>query len=145
MTPDMMVSIACITYNHEKFIAKALEGFVSQKTSFKLEIIIADDNSTDGTPKIIKEYHTKYPDLIRPVLRDVNIGSRRNALETLNMCKGDYIALCEGDDYWIDNKKIQKQVEFLEKNHDFVMCTHNVKVEFDNVARINPLKKPLKV
>lgn len=145
MTSDIMVSIACITYNHEKFIAKALQGFVSQKTSYKLEIIIADDHSTDSTPTIIKDYYKRYPELIKPILRDLNIGSRKNALETLRMCNGDYIALCEGDDFWIDDRKIQKQVDFLENNPGFVMCTHNVKVEFDNVARINPLKKPLKV
>lgn len=118
----MKLSICCITYNHEKFIAQALEGFVNQKTNFDFEIVVADDYSTDNTRKICLEYQNKYPDKIRLLLNQANIGSMANFLKALKACKSKYIALCDGDDYWCDENKLQKQVDFLETNLDYVLC-----------------------
>lgn len=124
------VSIVCISYNQEKYITQALDGFVSQKANFDFEAIIADDCSTDSTPEIINEYAKKYPNIIKPVLRKKNVGVQANLIDALNRATGDYIALCEGDDFWTDPKKLQLQVNFLEKHPDYSLCFHLVKVYF---------------
>ncbi|WP_018617296.1 glycosyltransferase family 2 protein [Segetibacter koreensis] len=122
-----LVSIICITYNHEKYISLAIEGFLMQKTSFPFEILIHDDCSTDSTASIIKSYADKYPDLIRPIYQTVNQFSlgKKIAPIVFPYCRGKYLALCEGDDYWIDPNKLQKQVDFLEGHPDYVMCFTN--------------------
>lgn len=120
-----LVSIHCITYNHEKYIRDALEGFVMQKTNFKFEAIVHDDASTDNTAAIIQEYAEKYPEIIKPIFETENQYSKHDGSLTRIMnaaCKGKYIALCEGDDYWIDPYKLQKQVDFLESHPDYSMC-----------------------
>ena len=120
---NSLVSISCITYNHAKYIRSTIEGFLIQKTTFPFEIIIHDDASTDGTDLIIKEYELKYPDLIFPVYQTQNQWSRgiKRILMTFVFpnCKGKYVAFCEGDDYWTDPYKLQKQVDFLEENEDY--------------------------
>ena len=130
-----LVSIICTTYNHENFIAQALEGFVMQKTNFPYEIIVHDDASTDRTADIVRDYETKYPELFVTIYQKENQFSKREksiwADITFPLARGKYIALCEGDDYWTDPYKLQKQVEFLEGNSDLVICTHVVK-EIDN-------------
>lgn len=127
------VSVVCITYNQEAYIRQALDGFVSQKgDNYNLEIIVADDHSTDGTQGIIKEYASKYPELFKPILRKKNIGAWTNFLDAIRSSQGDYVALCEGDDYWTDEHKLQKQVAFLEKHSEYAMCFHRVKVVFEN-------------
>jgi glycosyltransferase involved in cell wall biosynthesis len=135
---DILVSISCITYNHEKYIRDALEGFLMQKTDFKYEILIHDDASTDNTAKIIREYEEKYPDLIKPIYQKENQWSKGNyrISSTFNIprAKGKYIAFCEGDDFWTDPYKLQKQVNFLEENEEFSMSIHAAK-------RITPDKK----
>lgn len=117
-----LVSVCCITYNHAPFISRCIEGFLMQKTSFPFEIIINDDCSTDGTTEILKQYAGKNPNLIRLVLHDENQFSKgvRSVLATFvyPLAKGKYIALCEGDDYWIDPYKLQKQVDFMESHDD---------------------------
>lgn len=124
-----VVSIACITYNHEKYIRDAIEGFLIQKTDFPIEIIIHDDASTDGTAQIIKEYEEKYPDLIFPIYQKENQYSqgKRRILATFVFprTRGKYIALCEGDDYWTDPYKLQKQVDYLEGHQEYALCHHN--------------------
>ena len=107
-----LVSIASITYNHEKFIAQAIDSFLMQETDFDFEIIIGEDCSTDDTLKIIKEYKAKYPDIIKLITSESNVGMMTNFIRTLEACSGKYIALCEGDDYWTDTLKLQKQVNF---------------------------------
>ena len=122
------VSICCITYNHEQFIAQALEGFVMQQTNFDFEIVISDDCSTDTTRAIIEKYKEKYPLLFKDVSPSKNLGMMANAKHTLEACAGKYIALCEGDDFWTDSLKLQKQVDFLEANDEYVMCFHKTEV-----------------
>lgn len=116
-----LVSIACITYNHGKYIASALDSFVRQESDFKFEIVVGEDCSTDNTLDIVMDYERAYPDLIKVVRTGTNIGGRKNLLCTLQQCTGKYIAFCEGDDYWTDPKKLQKQVDFLEQNPDYSM------------------------
>jgi len=119
-----LVSISCITYNHEKYIEDALKGFLSQKTTFPVEILIHDDASTDGTPDIIKKYEREFPQLIKPIYQTENQHSKKDG--TLGQIQrrralGKYYATCEGDDYWTDPDKLQKQIDFLEKHPDYVM------------------------
>jgi len=126
-----LVSVCCITYNHENFIRQALDGFLIQQTSFPIEIVIHDDASTDNTTNIILEYQEKHPHLIRIILQTENQYSQRGfgfISDLFEQARGKYIALCEGDDYWIDPLKLQKQVDFLEKNDDFAICFHKVKI-----------------
>lgn len=129
------VSILCITYNQAKYVRQTLDSFLIQKTDFRFEILINDDASTDGTVEIIKEYQEKYPGIIRSVFQDENLYSKgvRNMMTRFlfPIAKGEYIALCEGDDYWTDPNKLQTQVDFLEKNPDFALCFHPVKVIYE--------------
>lgn len=111
-----LVSVCIITYNHEKFIREAIEGVLMQQTDFSVELVIGEDCSADSTREICLEYQRKYPDVIHLLLSDHNLGMHGNFFYTLNNCKGKYIALCEGDDYWIDPLKLQKQVNFLESH-----------------------------
>ena len=141
---QLLVSICCQTYNHEKFIAQCLDGFVMQKTNFRFEILVHEDASTDNTASIIKEYESKYPDLFRCVYQTVNQYAIQNTLSNilLPMSKGKYIALCEGDDYWTDPLKLQKQVDFLEKNEEFSICAHAVKKIDGNSEKLGIFSKP---
>jgi len=116
------VSACIITYNHEGFIRECLEGAVNQKVNFEYEIVIGEDNSSDSTKQICIEYAEKYPNLIKFFAREKNLGMIGNWINTIKNCKGKYIALCEGDDYWTDPLKIQKQVEFFEANPYFGLC-----------------------
>lgn len=131
-----LLTVCTIAYNQEKFIAQALEGIVSQRTDFEFEAIVADDCSTDSTAKIIAGYAEKYPGIIKPVLRNKNIGMIGNSSDVMYRATGKYIALCEGDDYWIDPLKLQKQTDFLEANPEYAICFHPVTVltEAGNVA-----------
>ena len=115
-------SVYLITYNHEKFIARAIESIVTQKVNFDFEVVIGEDCSKDTTRAICEEYAKKYPLLINLLPSDKNYGPMENAIRILNACTGKYIALCEGDDYWTDTNKLQKQVDFLDANADFSMC-----------------------
>ena len=121
---ELMVTIRCLAYNHEPYIRQCLEGFVIQKTNFRFEAIVHDDASTDGTAAIIREYAEKYPDIIKPIFETENQYSKRNGSIRRIMNEhthGKYVALCEGDDYWVDPMKLQKQVDFLEKNPEYVL------------------------
>lgn len=113
-----IVSIVCVCYNQVDFIEKTIKGFLSQKTAFDFEVIIGDDCSTDGTTEIILEYQKNNIDVIKPIIRGKNIGGGRNLINCLEKATGDYIAYCEGDDYWIDDFKLQKQYNLLESNCD---------------------------
>lgn len=114
-----------ITFNHASFIAQAIEGVLAQKTSFEIKLIIGDDCSTDHTRKICENYYHKHPNQIQLRFPEKNLGAIPNFFENLKACEGKYIAICEGDDYWTDPFKLQRQVDFLEKNPDFIMCFTN--------------------
>lgn len=127
----LMVTIRCCTYNQEQYIRDCLEGFVMQKTNFRFEAIVHDDASTDGTAAIIKEYAEKYPAIIKPIFETENQyskhdGSLRRIMD--EHTHGKYVACCEGDDYWTDPLKLQKQVDFLEAHPDYSMCCSNYEV-----------------
>lgn len=130
---DIMVSICCITYNHEKYIKKALDSFLMQETDFKYEILINDDASDDNTGNIIREYEKKYPDRIFPIYHKENQYKKgiTNPSGEYNFprVRGKYIAMCEGDDYWIDSYKLKKQFEILEKNKEYSLCIHSARTE----------------
>ena len=124
-----VVSVLCMAYNHEKYIRQCLDGFVMQKTEFPFEVLINDDASPDGTAKIIREYEEKYPDIIKPIYQNENQYSKRvNILDDILFprAKGKYIALCEGDDCWVDSHKLQRQYDIMEKYPNCHLCCHNV-------------------
>lgn len=124
----MDISILCVTYNHEKYIRKALDGFLMQEGDFSYEILIHDDASTDGTVEILKEYKKQYPDKITLVLQEENQCSKGKDVVTsflYPLIQGKYVAFCDGDDAWIYEKKLQRQYEWMESNPDVSMCLHN--------------------
>lgn len=123
----LMVTIRCTAYNHEPYIRECLEGFVMQKTNFRFEAIVHDDASTDGTAAIIREYAEKYPDIIKPIFETENQYSKHDGSLGRIMdahTHGKYIALCEGDDYWIEPLKLQKQVDYMEGHPECSLCFH---------------------
>lgn len=123
----IMVTIRCLAYNHEAYIRQCLDGFIKQKTNFCFEAIVHDDASTDGTANIIREYAEKYPDIIKPIFEVENQYSKRDGSLRRIMnshMKGKYIAMCEGDDCWIDPYKLQKQVDYLESHPECVYSCH---------------------
>jgi len=122
-----LVSINTLTYNHAPYIRQCLDGIMMQKTTFSFELLIHDDASTDGTADIIREYEARYPNIIKPIYQTENQFSTKGAVYVerdlqLARAKGKYIAMCEGDDYWIDPLKLQKQVDFLESHPDYSIC-----------------------
>ena len=130
---DPKLSVILITYNHEKYIEKALDSVLSQVTDFPFEIVIGDDCSPDDTKNIIREYRDKYPDIIRIIHREKNTGRPTlNVYETTMKCRGDYLAYLEGDDYWTDSDKLQKQMDFLNEHPEYIACTHSHKMIDDN-------------
>jgi glycosyltransferase involved in cell wall biosynthesis/SAM-dependent methyltransferase len=140
-----LVSITCLSYNHEKYIAQAIESFLMQKTSFSFEIIIHDDASTDDSQRIIKEYEKKYPEIIKTICQTDNQyskGIKPWAKYVVPICQGQYIAFCEGDDYWTDPYKLQKQVDFLQSHEDYSECYHNTLIEYEEPGRKSHLACP---
>jgi glycosyltransferase involved in cell wall biosynthesis len=133
---DPKVSVLCLTYNQKEYIKQTLEGFISQKTNFEYEVLINDDASNDGTAQIIKEYSIKYPEIIKPVFHSQNQYSKgiRGLLirNLLPHAKGQYVALCDGDDYFCDIGKLQVQTDFMDANPDFALCFHPVRVIYEN-------------
>ncbi|RBI66240.1 glycosyl transferase [Vreelandella sulfidaeris] len=121
------VSICCAAYNHQAYIGDALTGFLSQQCDFPFEILIHDDASTDETADIIRQYHARYPNIIKPIYQVENQYSKGNKPSRLNhqRAKGEYLAICEGDDYWIDPNKLSQQFQALEKNQDIDLCFHS--------------------
>lgn len=137
MISPPIVSICMITYNHENYLSEAIDGVLIQKTNFKFQLVIGEDCSSDGTREICEEYANKYPDKIKLLEFSENLGMLPNFIRTLEACKGKYIALCEGDDYWTDSYKLQKQVDFLEENSDYSGSCHWVDILFENTGRLN--------
>ena len=128
MQDEIMVSIHCLAYNHEKYIAQTLESFLKQKTSFKYEVLIHDVASTDNKANIIRKYENMYPNIIKPIYQTENQYKKKTGIwrtYQLPRVKGKYVAVCEGDDYWIDEYKLQKQVEYMEANPECTLTFHN--------------------
>ncbi|MBA7699182.1 hypothetical protein ES703_107870 [subsurface metagenome] len=120
-----LVSARTITYNHAPYISQCIEGVLMQKTNFPFEYIIAEDCSTDGTREIVFDYAKKYPNTIKVITSGKNVGAHANAKRAFEACSGKYIAICEGDDYWTDPYKLQKQVDFLENNREYLLVHTN--------------------
>ncbi len=135
MKKKPLLTVVTTTYNHEKFIGACLDGFVMQETDFPFQVIISDDVSKDKTRDIIKKYQKKYPDIIKPIFREKNLGAMDNFIETLNMVDTKYVALCDGDDFWTDKDKLQKQVTFLEEHEDYNICFHSTKIFFEDHSK----------
>lgn len=131
-TDSPKVSIVTTTHNQEAYVRQAFDSFVAQQVDFPVEIIVADDASTDSTPAIIREYAERYPHLFRPIFRPENLGLNRNLVGALAIARGEYIALCEGDDYWVDPLKLSKQVAFLDGNPQTAVCFHPVRVVWED-------------
>ncbi len=134
---EVLVSIRCLVYNHEPYLRQCLDGFVMQKTNFAFEAIVHDDASTDKSADIIREYAAKYPDIIKPIYETENQyskkdGSIRRIMDDATCKTTKYIAFCEGDDYWTDPLKLQKQFDFMEANPDYSLCFHPAYVKFEN-------------
>jgi glycosyltransferase involved in cell wall biosynthesis len=126
--PPPKVSIAMITYNHEKFIAQAMESVLAQQTDFPIELVIGEDCSTDGTREIVEQFAARYPDVIRPILHEKNVGMHRNGQAVLEACNGEYLAFLEGDDYWTNPAKLQSQVLALSNAAECVGSIHAVDI-----------------
>lgn len=143
---EIDVTIICLCFNHEKYIAKTLEGFLNQKTKYKFEIIIHDDASTDSSRKIIESFHEKYPNLIYPYYETKNQYTNPNSFFVRNLinnkARGRYIAFCDGDDYWIENDKIERQVIVLDNYKNIDICACETLVEFNGkiIDKISPSK-----
>ena len=130
-----LLTVVCLTYNHRNFIAQAIKSFISQKTTFPFGILIADDCSTDGTQEIVRYFKDKYPSQITAIFRERNLGPYDNSVDAYSRVVSDYFIYCDGDDYFLDPLKLQKQVDFLEQNSDYSICFHPVQVH----SECNPI------
>lgn len=126
MASTPKLSVFVITYNQANYIGEALDSILAQRVNFDYEIIIGDDASKDGTQEIIKDYQCRWPDKVKPVFREQNVGMMSNAIDTWERCRGEYIACLEGDDYWTATDKLQSQVDYLDKNRGAALCHHRV-------------------
>ena len=148
MEKEIKVSVVCITYNQVKYIEQMLKSILSQKTDIAFEILVHDDASTDGTQEIIKKYEKKYPDLIKAILQKNNqysLGISPQITYNYPRVKGKYIAYCEGDDYWSDPHKIQKQFDIMEKNERCSICVHKIQCISNVGNEINKEYPPVKL
>lgn len=130
------VSVCIITWNHERFIAQALDSVFEQRTTFEYEVVIGVDYSTDRTRDIVEAYAARYPDAIRPKFYEERVGLKTNFVETLGRCRGKYVAVLSGDDYWIDPYKLQRQVQFLDNNPDYSLVGDNAIVFSEESATV---------
>ena len=139
---ELEVTICCLTYNHGPYLERTLAGFIEQVTDFKFEILICDDCSVDSTLKIAQAFRNEHPDKIRILTTPTNQGPHINYKRSLESCTGKYIAYCEGDDYWTDPNKLQKQVNFLKSNPDYFLCCHSSDVLFEDKIKEHGIKRP---
>ena len=132
MNSKALLDVLIVTYNHKNYISQALDGVLMQKTNFNFNIVVGDDCSTDGTIEILKEYEKKFPGRLNVIYQKKNLGPHhedRNILTMIKNARSKYVALLDGDDYWTDESKLQVQVDFLENNPDFNICTHQVQID----------------
>jgi glycosyltransferase involved in cell wall biosynthesis len=141
--PPPKVSVAMVTYNHEKFIAQAIESVLMQETTFPIELVIGEDCSTDNTRNIVKRCAALRPDVVWPIFHECNVGMHRNAEAVRKACRGQYIACLEGDDYWTSPHKLQKQVDFLDRHPDFSICGHRMMHVFPDRPECTPYPSPV--
>ena len=137
----MKVSVLMMTYNHEKFIAQALDSILMQEVNFEYEIIIGEDCSQDNTREILLKYQKEYPDKIRLLLHEKNIGAAANQIACMKACTGKYIAMLEGDDYWTDQHKLQIQVDFLDNNPSYTFCFHPISIMYPDGRMMHQCRK----
>jgi len=133
---DPLVSVKMMTYNHAPYIGQAIEGVLQQKTSFPFELVIGEDCSTDGTREIVFNYQKKYPDIIRVITSDRNVGMTANSRRTTKACRGKYIAFCEGDDYWHHPEKLQKQVDYMETHPECGLIFADCDIFYEKTKKI---------
>ena len=145
MSTDILVSVCCTTFNHEKYIETTIKSFLSQESNFRFEIIIGEDCSSDTTRAKVAYFCETYPELVTMVTAEKNVGLIENYCRVIARAKGKYIAFCDGDDYWSDPKKLQRQVDFLEKNEDYTICCHySAKIDENNkLLYVHPNPVPL--
>lgn len=129
---SVKVSVIMLTYNHKDYIRQAIESVLEQDVDFDYELIIGDDASDDGTTKIVQEYVSSHPQIVKAHIRKMNIGATLNLAGLLNVAKGEYVASCEGDDYWTSRNKLQIQIDFLDAHPEFIGCTHNIDIVDNN-------------
>ena len=145
MSQDPLLTIRCLVYNHEPFLRQCLDGFVMQQTNFPFEAIVHDDASTDGSAAIIREYAEKYPDIIKPIYETENqyskhqVGLLGRIMDAAMHPESEFVAICEGDDYWTDPHKLQLQVDFLETHPDYVICSHDVVYYHEDTHKFSEL------
>jgi glycosyltransferase involved in cell wall biosynthesis len=130
-----LVSANIVTYNQARYIGQAIEGALRQDTDFGVEIVVGEDCSTDDTRAIVLEYERMHPQRVRVVLSERNVGARQNSRHVREVSRGKYVAFCDGDDYWTDPHKLQKQVDFLEAHPEYSLCCHDVDIIFDGVPQ----------
>jgi hypothetical protein len=130
----MKVSVCMITYNHEKFVAQAIESVLMQETDFDYELVIGEDCSTDGTAAIVADYQQRYPEKIRANIRDKNVGMMANFFSVLEACTGEYMAMCEGDDYWISPHKLQTQVDYLGAHPEVAVSFQRASIVYEGAV-----------
>lgn len=132
--PQPLVSVRVVTYNHERWIAQCLEGILMQRTAFPFEAVVGEDCSTDGTRAIVEDYARRFPDRVRARLHDTNLGAQMNSCRVRQACRGKYLAMIEGDDYWIDPLKLQRQADFLDAHPEVSLCFHNALILNERLA-----------
>ncbi len=134
-TNDVTVSVCMTVFNNERFIGKALDSILMQESTFPFEIVVCDDGSSDNTVEILKKYESKFPDIVKVLINETNMGIMRSLKRVFQMSKGKYIAMLDSDDHWQDPYKLQKQFDFLENNQEYVLSHHNVNLvdENDNI------------
>jgi glycosyltransferase involved in cell wall biosynthesis len=131
MSAGPKLSVLMITYNHEKVVAQAIDSVLDQDADFEFELVIGEDLSPDATRSIGQRYAESFPQKVKLLARETNLGAIPNFVQTYNSCSGEYIALLEGDDFWTDPRKLQKQVDFLDQHKDVSLCHHAVTLQFD--------------
>lgn len=142
---EYKLTVVTTTYNHGKYIEKCLKSILNQEAKFKYKLLVSDDGSTDNTRAILKKYQDKYPEKLEVIYNEKNLGAMENFIHTLNMVHTEYVALCDGDDYWTDNNKLQKQVDFLDNNKEYAICFHQTLIFFEDKSHdnvIHPLNIP---
>ena len=136
-TDELMFSVEVTTYNQKDYIAQTLQSIIDQKHDYKYEILVSDDCSNDGTQDVIRQFHEKYPDIIKPVYNEKNLGPMQNYYTNITRAKGKYIMGCGGDDYWLP-EKVKTQIDFMEKNISFAVCYGKANAFYQNENRIEP-------